>query len=125
MGAAVSLVVVAIGAVLRFATNVQSSTWNIRTIGDILMFAGAVGFVVSLVAMAYWDGFGPGSVSRRRRTRVVTSDREPVRGPDGYARTSYDGGRQQGGYPGVPMAPVVDHTRPYPTVIEEEERSLR
>lgn len=125
MGVAVSLIVFAVGAILRFATNIQSSTWNIRTIGDILMIVGAVGFVVAVVAWASWDGFGPGRTLRRPR-RVVEDGREPVLGPDGYARTTYG----QGHAPYEPVNRAVgmpsagDPTRPYGTVVEEEERSL-
>jgi hypothetical protein len=65
VGIGVSIVVFAIGAILRFATTVQSSNFNIHTIGVILMVVGAVGFVVSLIFWASWGGFGG---VRRRRT---------------------------------------------------------
>ena len=65
MGVATSIVIFAIGAILDFATNVQSSSFNIQTIGVILMIVGAVGFLVSLAFWSSWGGFG-GGVSRRR-----------------------------------------------------------
>lgn len=65
MGVSTSIVVFAIGAILDFATNVHSSSFNIQTIGVILMAVGAVGFVVSLFFWASWGGFGG---SQRRRT---------------------------------------------------------
>ena len=58
MGVATSIVVFAIGAILKFATTVHSTNFNIQTIGVILMIAGAVGFVVSLVFWGSWGGFG-------------------------------------------------------------------
>ncbi len=63
MGVATSIVLFAVGAILRFATTVHSatvhtSTFNIHTIGVILMVVGAVGFVVSLVFWSSWGGFG-------------------------------------------------------------------
>ena len=58
MGVATSIVVFAIGAVLRFATTVQSSNFNVHTIGVILMIVGVVGFLASLVFWASWGGFG-------------------------------------------------------------------
>lgn len=67
MGVATSIIVFAIGAILRFATNVHSSSFNIQTVGIILMIVGAVGFVISLVFWASWGGFGGYS---RRRTVV-------------------------------------------------------
>jgi hypothetical protein len=58
MGVGTSIVVFAIGAILKFATNVTSSSFNIQTIGVILMIVGVVGFVVSLVFWSSWGGFG-------------------------------------------------------------------
>ena len=68
MGMVSSLIIFAVGAILRFATTVQSSDFNLHTIGVILMIVGAVGFVISLVFWGSWGGFG-GS-SRRRRTVI-------------------------------------------------------
>jgi hypothetical protein len=67
MGIGTSIVVVAIGAILRFATTVHTTNFNIHTIGVILMIVGAVGFVVSLFFWGSWGGFG-GSSRRRRST---------------------------------------------------------
>lgn len=64
MGIGTSIVVFAIGAILRFATSVSSSNFNIHTIGVILMVVGAVGFLVSLMFWGSWGGFG--GFSRRR-----------------------------------------------------------
>ncbi len=58
MGVATSIVVFAVGAILRFATTVQSTNFNIHTIGVILMVVGAVGFVVSLIFWSSWGGWG-------------------------------------------------------------------
>ncbi|WP_249010845.1 DUF6458 family protein [Conexibacter sp. DBS9H8] len=51
MGWSTSLLLVAIGAVLRFAVTASVSGINIHTIGVILMIVGAVGFLVSLLWM--------------------------------------------------------------------------
>jgi hypothetical protein len=64
MGVGTSIVVFAIGAILRFAVTVSSSSFNVHTIGVILMIVGIVGFVVSLVFWGSWGGFG--GYSRRR-----------------------------------------------------------
>lgn len=79
MGVGSSIIVFAIGAILKFATNVHSSSFNIQTIGVILMIVGAVGFVVSLFFWASWGGFG----GYRRRTRTMYQD-------PGYARRDVD-----------------------------------
>lgn len=65
MGIATSIVIFAIGAILRFATSVQSASFNIHTIGIILMIVGVVGFLVSLAFWSSWGGFGGFSRSRR------------------------------------------------------------
>lgn len=66
MGVGTSIVIFAIGAILRFATNVSSSSFNIHTIGVILMIVGVVGFLVSLAFWGSWGGFG--GYGRRRTT---------------------------------------------------------
>ena len=49
-----SLLLIAIGAILRFAVTVSTSGFNIHTVGVILMIVGAVGFVLSLLYMTMW-----------------------------------------------------------------------
>ncbi len=66
MGVATSIVVFAVGAILKFATTVHSSNFNIQTIGVILMVVGVVGFIASIIFWASWGGFG----GRRRSRRV-------------------------------------------------------
>jgi hypothetical protein len=77
-GAAASLVVFAVGAVLAFAVNVtESHGVNVNTVGDILMGVGAFGVLMSV---AMW-GIGPwGGV--RRRTTVVDNAGRVVRRDD-------------------------------------------
>ena len=58
-----SLLLIAIGAILRFAVTVTTKGFNIHTIGVILMIVGAVGLVLSLLWMTLWD----------RRERVATN----------------------------------------------------
>jgi hypothetical protein len=58
VGVATSIVVFAIGAILRFATTVHTTNFNVHTIGVILMIVGAVGFVVSLIFWSSWGGWG-------------------------------------------------------------------
>jgi hypothetical protein len=73
-----SLLLIAVGAILRFAVNVTTSGFNIHTIGVILMIVGGVGFILSLLWMTMW-------ADRRNRVvhdRVVYDDRDypPARG---------------------------------------------
>jgi hypothetical protein len=69
VGIGVSILIFAVGAILRFATTIQSSNFNIHTIGIILMIVGVVGFVVSAIFWASWGGFG-----YFRRSRTVYRD---------------------------------------------------
>jgi uncharacterized membrane protein YhaH (DUF805 family) len=51
MAVGTSLVLVAVGAVLRFAVSVSIHGFNVHTIGVILMIVGGVGLLVSLLWM--------------------------------------------------------------------------
>ena len=69
MGIGVSLILIAVGAIITFAINVStSSAFNLHTIGIILMVVGAVGIVMSLIFWSSWGGFGG---SRNNTTTVV------------------------------------------------------
>lgn len=70
MGIGTSLVLFAVGAVLRFAVTVTTTGFNIHTIGVILMIVAAVGFVLSLAFWSSWGGFG----GTYRRDRTVVND---------------------------------------------------
>lgn len=67
MGIAMSLILVAVGAIMRFAVSVTSTGFNIHAIGIILMIVGGIGFVTSLVFWSSWGGFSGGG-SRRQTT---------------------------------------------------------
>jgi hypothetical protein len=70
MGVGTSLVLIAVGAILRFAVSVTTSGFNIHTIGMILLIIGVVGLIISLFFWSSWGGVG-GRYSRERR---VSSD---------------------------------------------------
>ena len=70
MGIGVSLILVAAGAILTFAVHASSSTFNIHTIGVILMVIGAIGLVTSMVFWSSWGGFG-----RDRETNTTIVER--------------------------------------------------
>jgi hypothetical protein len=58
-----SIILIAAGAILRFAVNIHTAHINWAIVGDILMVVGAVGLLISLVAMA--------TTTRRGDTTVV------------------------------------------------------
>ena len=69
MGLGVSLVLIAIGAILTWAVNAEVSGLDVTAIGVILMIVGLVGFLLSMLFWSSWGG--PGYVTGRRRTAVV------------------------------------------------------
>ena len=64
MGLPVSLILIAVGAVLAWAVNVDTSGFNVNTIGYILLVVGIIGAILSMVFWSTWAG--PGYWSRRR-----------------------------------------------------------
>ncbi|HYI44815.1 MAG TPA: hypothetical protein VE174_05045 [Actinomycetota bacterium] len=77
MGIGASLFLVAIGAILAFAVNVESEAIDLDTIGVILMIVGAVGGILSMMFWSTWGGFG-GRRETIVRDRDVVRDREVV-----------------------------------------------
>ena len=51
-----SLLLIAIGAILRYAITAQVSGVNIDEVGLILMIVGAIGFAIALVYALFWAG---------------------------------------------------------------------
>ncbi len=74
MGVGTSIVLIAVGAILRFAVSVTTTGFNLHTIGVILMVVGGVGLFLSLVFWSTWGGFGGGDAYRRRRRVVRDGD---------------------------------------------------
>jgi hypothetical protein len=70
MSVGTSILLIAVGAILKFAVHTSVSGISIQTIGVILMVAGAVGLVLSLLWLTTW---------RDRRREVVVDDRPYVR----------------------------------------------
>ena len=68
MALGTSLLLIAVGAVLRFAVNVSTHGLNIHTVGVILMIVGGVGLIISLLWMMVWherEARRPRYVARR------------------------------------------------------------
>ena len=58
MGLGVGLILAAVGAVLAFAVDATVSGVNIHTVGWILLIAGIVGILLSLIFWSSWAGPG-------------------------------------------------------------------
>ena len=80
MGLGVGIFLVAIGAILAFAVNIDTAGTgvNLHTVGLILLGVGIVGCLLSMVFWSSWAG--PGYWSRRRSTV----------GPGGTTTTTID-----------------------------------
>jgi hypothetical protein len=91
VGLAVSLILIAAGAILTWGVTTEPSGLNIDAIGVILMVIGLVGFVLSLLLWQSW--WGPGYFTRatyveggparpwaRRRTTYVEDEAPPPPG---------------------------------------------
>ena len=58
MGIGVSLILVAVGAILTWAVTAEVSGVDLTTVGVILMIVGIVGALLSLSFWSSWGGFG-------------------------------------------------------------------
>ena len=67
MAIGTSLVLIAVGAILKFAVSVDTDGFNLNTIGVILMVVGAIGLLASLLMGSLW-------ADRRRDTVVRERD---------------------------------------------------
>ena len=72
MGIGVSVFLLAIGAILTFAVDASVSGLDLDTVGVILMIAGVIGLLTSMLFWNSWGGWG------RREERTVVHDREVV-----------------------------------------------
>jgi hypothetical protein len=75
MGLFVSLILVAVGAILAWAVHPSSSgAVDVNTVGYILLVIGIVGLILDLLL---WEQWGP-RLARGRRTVVADGPVEPV-----------------------------------------------
>jgi beta-lactamase regulating signal transducer with metallopeptidase domain len=64
MGIGTSILLIAVGAILKYAVNADVEGVEIDTVGTILLIIGIIGLVISLLYMFIWS-------DRARRTDVV------------------------------------------------------
>ena len=85
MGLGVSLILIAVGAILTWAVDVHTNGLNVNAVGVILMIVGLIGFVLSLAFWSSW--WGPGYFGRAaapaggrtvRRRRVAPAANEEI-----------------------------------------------
>jgi hypothetical protein len=73
MGISLSILLIAVGAILTWAVSAEVSGVDITAVGVILMIVGAVGLVVSMIFWSSWGGFGARD-SGGQNTTVVERD---------------------------------------------------
>lgn len=73
MGIGVSVFLIALGAILTFALEVDAEGINLNTVGIILMVVGIIGLLAS---MLFWSSFAP--FRRETREREVVRDRDVI-----------------------------------------------
>jgi hypothetical protein len=71
MTIAAAIFLIAVGAILRYATNLHVQGVSIDTVGLILMIAGAAGLILSFFQEAIWSGRG------RRREALAAEEQAP------------------------------------------------
>jgi Domain of unknown function (DUF6458) len=78
MGISLSILLIAVGAILTWAVSAEVSGVDITAVGVILMIVGAVGLVVSMIFWSSWGGWGRREVVEdrpvSRRETVVRED---------------------------------------------------
>lgn len=77
MGIGVGILLIALGAILAFAVNLDTGgVINLHTIGLILLVVGVLGTILSMVFWSSWGG--PSYFSGRRRARRDVIEDEPL-----------------------------------------------
>jgi hypothetical protein len=74
MGIGVSLILIAVGAILTWAVETTVSGLDINAVGVILMIVGGVGLLISLVFWSSWGTWAPGG---HRRTTTTYEEPRP------------------------------------------------
>jgi len=72
MTIAAAIFLIAVGAILKFATNFHVQGVSIDTVGVILMIAGAIGLLLSFFQEAIWSG------RARRREFAAAEQRDAI-----------------------------------------------
>jgi hypothetical protein len=89
MGISVSILLIAVGAILTWGVTAEAEGLDVNAIGVILMIVGALGLALSLLFWSSWGGFRRRAVYAEdgapphvappasRRTTVVEDDVDP------------------------------------------------
>lgn len=72
MGIGISILLIALGAILAFAVDATMQGVNLVTVGWVLIAVGALGLIMSMIFWSSWGGL------RGRSTTVIEDDRRPL-----------------------------------------------
>ena len=92
MGISVSILLIAVGAILTWGVTAEAEGLDVNAIGVILLIVGLLGLVISMIFWSSWGGFNRGVYvegrpvrrvgrPRRRETTVVEEDDVPPAPP--------------------------------------------
>jgi hypothetical protein len=73
-----SIFMIALGAILKYAVTFTLAGINIQTVGVILIVAGVIGLIISLLMEFAYARRGPRDVEVVREREPVVREREPV-----------------------------------------------
>jgi Domain of unknown function (DUF6458) len=71
MGISLSVLLIAVGAVLAWAVSAEVSGIDVQVAGLILVVVGVIGLIASLIFWSSWGGFGNRDASGGQNTTVV------------------------------------------------------
>ena len=79
MGIVVSIILIAAGAIMRFAVSAQANGWSVHTAGVVLMVVGGIGALLSIAFWASWGGLARRAPADDGRTVVREREiRQPL-----------------------------------------------
>jgi hypothetical protein len=92
MGIAVSILLIAVGAILTWGVTAEAEGLDVNNIGVILLIVGLLGLVISMIFWSSWGGIhrrtayvegGPVRTVSPRRRETVIEEEDVVPGPPG------------------------------------------
>jgi hypothetical protein len=76
MGISLSIVLIAVGAILAWAVNAEVSGVDVQVAGIILLVVGVIGLITSMIFWSSWGGFGNREAAAGgQNTTIVERDR--------------------------------------------------
>lgn len=77
MGIGISLFLIAVGAVMRFAVTADASGFNIGIAGVVLMVVGGIGLVLSIIFWSTWGGVHRGETAAAAQSVTPAHTHDP------------------------------------------------